>query len=145
MSRFGLRATVCRTRDYAIISRISANSSTTRSQTPLQLRSHDEFFSHSTELLLFLGHSLVSPERPHGLIEQAEVKKSGFKSGFCHFTVLCLSGSDITSVPQFPHVYVTWFSSLNVPWAKTESPVPQMLVPAPLSYRALGPCRAFPR
>lgn len=99
--------------------------------------SHDEFVSHSTELLLFLGHSLVSPERPHGPIEQAEVKKSGFKSGFCHFTARCLSGSDLISVPQFSHMCVTRCSSFNMLWVKTESPVPPVLIP--VSYLLQGP------
>lgn len=33
------------------------------------------FFFHPTGLLVFLGHSLISPESAHGLVEQAEVKK----------------------------------------------------------------------
>lgn len=33
------------------------------------------------------------------------------------------------SVPQFHHLYATWFSSFNLLWAKMEPPVSLMLVP----------------
>lgn len=119
--------------------RISADSPTIRSQRPFQFWSllfPNEFLKIQLDYCVpwtFSGFSWKASSN--------EISKSQEDPGSVTSKLSALGQLINLSVPQFPHLYVTWSSSLNTLWAKVKSPDSLMLVP-PSQVVSLVPVKA---